>query len=343
MGDSLLLVQFLVKSSGIQLMLSQSNSERPDQDQPFPTFNQKSKTIANDYIQKLQFRHFILYNVIPFAGFIAAIVLLPWLPVSGVEIGLLLLMWFLSMIGMSLGLHRYFTHRAFKTSDTLRIILAILGCMSAQGPMISWVAVHRRHHECSDHIGDPHSPNPALIKEGPFATLRGLWHAHVGWLTDHEYPSPVYYAPELIRDKTISKINRYYAVWIVMGLLIPTVLGGMIHGSWLGAFQGFLWGGVVRMFVVDNAILSINSFSHIYGTRSFQTNDNSRNNPWVSILTFGESWQNNHHAFETSAALGLKWWQIDLGYWVIWILEKLGLIWEVNLPSTKVLDAKRIA
>jgi stearoyl-CoA desaturase (delta-9 desaturase) len=222
----------------------------------------------------------------------------------------------------------------------MRVILAILGCMAAQGPLISWVALHRRHHECSDHKGDPHSPNPELLGAGLFGQLRGLWHAHIGWLTNHEFPSPVYYAPELLRDKTISKINRYYAVWIGLGLLIPSVLGGILHGSWLGAFQGFLWGGAVRLFVVDNAILSINSFSHAYGTHPFNTNDNSRNNPWVAIPTWGESWQNNHHAFESSAAIGLKWWQIDLGYSLIWLLEKFGFVWDVNLPTAKMIEAK---
>ncbi|NES67185.1 MAG: acyl-CoA desaturase, partial [Okeania sp. SIO2D1] len=216
---------------------------------------QKSKTISNDYIKGLQKKHFLLYNVIPAIGTVIAIASLWWHPISSVEIGLLIGMWALSMVGMSIGLHRYFAHRAFKTSEPIRAILAILGCMGAQGPVVSWVAVHRRHHECSDLPGDPHSPN-LEEGEGILGTLLGLWHAHVGWLTNHEYPNPMFYAPELMRDKTISKINRYYMLWIVLGLLIPTILGAVIHGSWIGAVEGFLWGGLVRMFVVDNSILS---------------------------------------------------------------------------------------
>ena len=153
----------------------------------------------------------------------------------------------------------------------------------------------------------------------------------MGWLTHHEYPSPVYYAPELLRDRTITRINRHYLSWIGLGLLIPTAVGlGLIHGSWLGAFLGFLWGGLVRMFLVDNSVLSINSFSHVFGSYDFETDDHSRNNPWVALPTFGESWQNNHHAFASSAAIGLRWWQIDFGYWLIAGLSKLGVVWDVG-------------
>ncbi|NEP11788.1 MAG: acyl-CoA desaturase [Symploca sp. SIO2C1] len=303
---------------------------------------QKSKTISNQYIKASQTKHFLLYNVIPALGTVIAIASVWWYPISSVEIGLLIGMWALTMIGMSLGLHRYFAHCAFKTSQTMRVILAILGCMGAQGAVISWVAVHRRHHEYSDLSGDPHSPNPELLKEGILGKLRGLWHAHVGWLTNHEYPNPMYYAPELMRDKTISKINRNYLLWILLGLIIPTILGGIIHGSWIGAIEGFLWGGLVRMFVVDNCILSINSFSHAFGTHPFDSKDKSRNNIWVAIPTFGESWQNNHHTFESSAAIGLKWWQIDLGYCLIWVLEKLGLVWDVKLPTEKMIEARKL-
>jgi stearoyl-CoA desaturase (Delta-9 desaturase) len=216
-----------------------------------------------------------------------------------------------------------------KASQPMRIIFAILGSMAAQGALISWVAVHRRHHEYSDLPGDPHSPN--LHGKGFWGTIRGLWHSHIGWLIDHEYPNPTAYAPEVLRDKTISKVSRQYVTWIVLGLVIPTVIGGLLHGSLIGALQGFLWGGLVRLFLVDNIILSVNSLSHVYGTHPFETGDDSR-----------ESWQNNHHAFATSASIGLKWWQIDFGAWVVRILEKLGLVWDVNVPSANMMEAKRM-
>lgn len=300
----------------------------------------KSKTIANDYIKGLQRNHFIWYNILPFIGTIAALISLYWLPIGKIEVGLIVGMWALTMTGVSVGFHRHFTHQGFKTSQAMRVAFAILGSMAAQGALISWVAVHRRHHEYSDLPGDPHSPN--LHGEGFWGTLKGLWHSHIGWLIDHEYPNPSAYASELLRDKTIAKVSRQYVTWIVLGLAIPTVLGGLLHGSLIGALQGFLWGGMVRLFIVDNIILSVNSLSHVYGTHPFETGDLSRNNPWIAIPTFGESWQNNHHAFATSASIGLKWWQIDFGAWVVRILEKLGLIWDVNVPSENMMAAKRV-
>jgi stearoyl-CoA desaturase (delta-9 desaturase) len=302
----------------------------------------RAETIANDLIRRLQRRHFWVYNVVPFVGFVGALVSLRWLPIGAVEVSLLAGMWALSMTGMSLGLHRYFAHRAFETSRRGRAALAVLGCMAAQGPLVSWVSVHRRHHERSDKPGDPHSPNPDLLGEGRFPTLRGLWHAHVGWLTSHEYPNPVRYAPELLRDRTVGRITRHYELWVALGLLVPAVLGGLAHGSWLGALQGFLWGGLVRMVVVDHSVLSINSFSHAFGGHDFETDDHSRNNAWVALPTFGESWQNNHHAFASSAAIGLRWWQVDLGYWLIAALERLGLVWQVRRPTAAMMKAKRV-
>jgi len=302
--------------------------------------NQKTKVIINDYIKGLQYKHFWWYNFIPFLGTIVALISLWWLPIGPIEIGMLIVMWALTMTGVSVGFHRYYTHRSFKTHQVMRVIFAILGSIAGQGPLISWVAVHRRHHECSDLPGDPHSPN--LHGQGFLGTIKGLWHSHVGWLIDHDYPNPTYYAPELLRDQTISKISRFYLVWIVLGLAIPTVIGGLLHWSLIGALQGFLWGGIVRIFLVDNIILSVNSVSHVYGTHPYETGDQSKNNPWIAIPTFGESWQNNHHAFESSAAIGLKWWQVDFGYAVVWILAKLGLAWDVNLPTAKMMAGKKI-
>jgi stearoyl-CoA desaturase (delta-9 desaturase) len=302
--------------------------------------NTKTKTIHNDYIKSLQSQHFFWYNVLPFIGFVAAIISLWWFPVNAVDLGIFLGMYILMGIGISLGFHRYFTHRAFKTSEPMRVILAILGSMAAQGPLVSWVAVHRRHHECSDESGDPHSPN--LNGNGIIGTIKGLWHSHYGWLINHEYPNPAYYTPELLRDKNIAKINRQYVLWIILGLAIPTVLGAILKGSWVGGLQGFLWGGVVRIFIEGNFILSVNSVAHVYGTSPFKTGDQSRNNPWVAIPTLGESWQNNHHAFESSARIGLRWWEIDLGYWMIWVLEKLGLVWDVNIPTANMMAAKKV-
>lgn len=319
--------------------MSQQSLQAPPEP-PVEAPPRQPQTMTGRYIRSRQIRHFLLFNVAPFAGTVAAFTLLWWFPIGATEIALLVGMWALTMTGMTVGLHRYFAHRAFKTNRAVRGGLAILGCMAAQGPLISWVSVHRRHHEHSDEPGDPHSPNPALRGAGPWARLRGLWHAHVGWLIDHEYPNPGYYAPDLVRDKALLKINRYYGVWVGVGLLVPTVIGGLVGGSAWGALMGFLWGGPVRMFLVDNCILSINSFSHVFGARPFDAGDNSRNNAWVALPTFGESWQNNHHAFAFSAKIGLEWWQVDLGWWIVRGLEKAGLVWEVKRPTADLLQAK---
>lgn len=303
-------------------------------------FKGAPRTLGGRYIRQRQRRHFLLYNLTPFLGTVLAVALAPWLPPGVVELALLIGMWALAMVGMSVGLHRYFAHRAFKAGPRMRAVLAVLGCMTAQGPLVSWVAVHRRHHERSDLEGDPHSPN--LHGDGLRGLLHGLWHAHVGWLLTHEFPNPVYYATELVGDRTLMKINAAYGWWIALGLALPAALGGLAHGTPQGALAGLLWGGFVRMFIVDNCILSINSFSHAFGGQDYEAGDNSRNNAWVALPTFGESWQNNHHAFQSSARIGLNWWQLDLGWLIIRLLERLGLVSEVRLPTPAMLNARRL-
>jgi stearoyl-CoA desaturase (Delta-9 desaturase) len=303
-------------------------------------FKGAPRTLSGRYIRQRQLRHFLLYNLVPFLGTVLAIALIPWLPPGPIELALLVGMWALAMVGMSVGLHRYFGHRAFRTGPRMRAVLAVLGCMTAQGPLVSWVAVHRRHHERSDLEGDPHSPN--LHGGGMRGLLRGLWHAHVAWLVNHEFPNPVYYATDIVGDRTLMKINAAYGWWIALGLALPTALGFLLNGTAGGALMGLLWGGLVRMFVVDNCILSINSFSHAFGGQVYDAGDNSRNNAWVALPTFGESWQNNHHGFQFSARIGLAWWQLDLGWLVIRGLERCGLVTDVRLPTPAMLQAKRL-
>lgn len=298
------------------------------------------RTLGGRYIRERQLRHFLRYNVVPFLGTLLAIGLIPWLPPGAIELALLVGMWALAMVGMSVGLHRYFAHRAFRTGPRMRIVLAVLGCMTAQGPLVSWVAVHRRHHEYSDLEGDPHSPN--LHGSGLRGMLQGLWHAHVGWLVNHEFPNPVHYAADIVGDRRLMKINAAYGWWIALGLVLPAIVGGFWHGTISGVFLGLLWGGFVRMFIVDNCILSINSFSHAFGGQVYDAGDNSRNNAWVALPTFGESWQNNHHGFQFSARIGLAWWQLDLGWLIIRGLERCGLVWDVRVPTATMLRAKRL-
>jgi stearoyl-CoA desaturase (Delta-9 desaturase) len=297
-----------------------------------------SKTITSDYLKRLQLRHFLLYDVLPGIAFVLAIALLWVQPIGAMEISLLVFMWVLTGLGITVGFHRHFTHRSFQATTPVRVLLTILGSMAGQGPLVSWVALHRRHHEYSDRSEDPHSPN--LHGSGIWNQIRGLWHSHFTWMMAHEYPNIVHYAPDLLRDKAVMKANRLYTVWILLGLIIPALLGGLFSRTIQGAAEGLLWGGVVRMFLVGNTVWAINSFCHVFGTRPFKTNEYSANIALLGIPSLGECWHNNHHAFQSSAKFGLFWWQIDFGYWTIRILELLGLAWDVKFPSEKAIESR---
>ena len=276
--------------------------------------------------------------LIPLVGAIAAITLAIRFGIGFVEIGLLVLMYALTSIGITVGFHRYFSHCTFQTHQGMRIVLAILGSMACQGPIVYWVSNHRRHHQYSDEPGDTHSPY--FKGDRPLGKLAGLWHSHAGWTFDTDITNTFLFAKDLLRDRAISKVNQLYYFWMVLSLLIPTILGGTIVGNWSGALSGFLWGGCVRLLLTYHVTNSINSITHLYGRRPFDTREHSTNNSWLAIPTAGEAWHNNHHAFPNSAIFGLKWWQIDLGGWVIRILELLGLTWDVKVPTSTAIEAK---
>ena len=302
-------------------------------------------TIENDYLKRIQQRFAFATILIPSIASVLAIAFLGRSPIGAVQIGLLLGMYSLTMVGIIVGFHRYFSHNAFRTHIAIRIALAVLGCMAAQGPVIQWVSNHRRHHQYSDRPGDTHSPyiyNDEGQDEGQkFSKLRGFWYAHIGWMLKGEIINSALFAKDLIQDSTIAKINQLYFTWVMLGLAIPTVLGGILTASWLGAWQGFLWGGIVRIFLAHHGIWCVNSINHLYGSRPFNTGDRSTNNFWLAIPTFGGAWHHNHHAFPNSAKCGLQWWQIDLGYWTIRSLELLGLAWDVKRPTPEAIEAKR--
>jgi stearoyl-CoA desaturase (Delta-9 desaturase) len=239
------------------------------------------------------------------------------------------IMYLLTGLGVTIGLHRLLTHRSFKTSPALRGLFAVLGSAAIEGPVISWVADHRKHHAFSDKEGDPHSPH-VDHGVGWRGALRGLAHAHVGWLFIHtERGSRERYAPDLLADPVVSFVDRTFFVWAIGGLALAFALGGLIGGSWRAAFTGLLWGGAVRMLVLHHATYSINSLCHYFGRRSFTTGDHSRNLAWLALPTFGEAWHNNHHAFPTSASHGLGWRQPDVSAFVIRAMERTGLCWDV--------------
>jgi stearoyl-CoA desaturase (Delta-9 desaturase) len=240
-----------------------------------------------------------------------------------------LIMYAVTGLGVTVGFHRHLTHRAFATTRWVRGTLAVLGSAAIEGPVISWVADHRKHHAFSDQPGDPHSPH--VDHGGGFrGALRGLWHAHVGWLFIHTHRGArKRYTPDLLADPVVRFVDRTFLVWAIGGLVAAFGLGYALGGTLDAALTGLLWGGGVRMLVVHHVTYSINSLCHFFGRRRFPTGDESRNLAWLAPLTFGESWHNNHHAFPTSAAHGLRRWEVDPSAAVIRLLELLGLAWDV--------------
>lgn len=297
-------------------------------------------TVSSEYLSTIQKRVALATVLIPFLGSLVAIGLL-WSSgkIGLLEVGLLVVMYTLTMAGITVGFHRHFAHRAFTAKTSIRVILAILGSMAAQGPLIHWASNHRRHHIHSDQLGDPHSPH--LHEGGVLGHLRGFWHAHVGWLFTGEVTNSAQFCKDLLQDPVIFKINRLYLAWVGLGLAIPGILGGIISWTWMGAVNGALWGGLVRIFLCHHATWSINSITHIYGRAPYDTRDHSRNNAWLALPTLGEAWHNNHHAFPGSAIFGLERLQIDLGGWVVRALESTGLIWDVKVPSAQRIEAKK--
>ncbi len=261
--------------------------------------------------------------ILPFAGFVAAIVSLWGRGFDWVDGILLLGMYILTALGITVGYHRLFTHRAFDTNTTIQLLLAVLGSMAVEGPLLKWVAIHRRHHQYSDTREDPHSPHD---HGGGFkALVRGVWHAHMGWFFEPDSPSLPQYVKDLRQSGLLRRASQLFPLWAILGLLIPAALGGLLTGTWMGALSGLLWGGLARIFLVHHVTWSINSICHLWGRRPFQTDDQSRNNFVFGALGLGEGWHNNHHAFPTSARFGLRWWQVDLGYWFIRALALVGL------------------
>lgn len=231
------------------------------------------------------------------------------------ELIVMALLYVCTMLGITVGFHRLFAHRAFSASRAARLVLGILGSMSAQGSLNNWVSEHRVHHRFSDKEGDPHSPSrsgaPALH------LLRRTWHAHTGWMLA---PAPTKWhgnIADLFHDRIAWFVSRWYFAWVLLGLLIPALAALMVHGSWKSALTGVLWGGFVRIFLGHHATWSVNSLCHLVGRRPFRTNDDSRNNLFVAIVAMGEGWHNNHHAFPASARHGLRWWEVDLSYCII--------------------------
>jgi stearoyl-CoA desaturase (delta-9 desaturase) len=285
----------------------------------------------------------LLAVVVPFAATITAIVLLWNSLVTPLDLLIMVVMYLLTAVGITVGYHRLLTHRSFVTSKPVEYFFAILGSMAVQGPPLAWVADHRKHHAFTDVEGDPHSPHVGH-GEGVMAVLKGLWHAHTGWLFSEQGRADWQrYAPDLYEDRGMRIISRNFGWLVLASLAIPAAVGGLITGTWLGALTGFLWGGLVRIFFVHHVTWSVNSVCHFLGSRRFAIDDHSTNVFWLAIPSLGESWHHNHHAFPRSAAHGLKRYEIDPSAMIITAMEKVGLARNVVRISPERQAEKQVA
>ena len=248
--------------------------------------------------------------------------------VEAVDLIVLIVGYALTCVGITVGFHRLLTHRAFQTHPAVRYTLAILGTLAVEGSVIKWVSDHRKHHDFADEDGDPHTPHGG--GGGVLGAARGLWHAHLGWLfTTVGQADRRRYAADLLKDRGIRAVDAMEKPLILASLAIPFLLGLAVKGTLTGALLTLVWGGLLRIFLLHHATFSINSICHFFGRRRFDTSDESTNVGWLALVTFGESWHNNHHAFPTSAFHGLRRRELDPGGLLIRGLERLGLAWDV--------------
>ncbi len=278
---------------------------------------------------------------------VVAIIVLWNHAIGPLELSLMVGLYVITALGITLGFHRMFTHRAFEASRAFRAVVAVLGSMAVEGSVITWVADHRKHHAFTDIEGDPHSPH--LAGPGFLGAIKGLWHAHIGWLFETVGTAErERFAPDLVKDRALQVVDKLFFLWVALGLVIPFALGWLIGGGVGTALTALLWGGLVRVFLLHHVTWSINSVCHFFGRKRFDIDDESRNVFWLAPFSMGEAWHHNHHAFPTSAFHGLRFWErlADPTGLVIALLEKVGLVWNVvrvspdrqaakTLPSTR--------
>lgn len=277
----------------------------------------------------------LLAMILPFLGVLVAIALLWNRAVDAIDLVLLAGMYLVTGFGITVGFHRLFTHRSFAAPPAVERALAVAGSMAIEGPLAHGVADHRKHHAHTDVEGDPHSPHV-----GAGSGLRGLWHAHMGWiLKDGLRADPRRHAPDILEDPALARISRSFEWFVVLSLGLPAALGFVLHGFTLaGLATGLLWGGLVRVFLLHHVTWSINSVCHFAGARRFDVDDHSTNVFWLALPSLGEAWHHNHHAFPRSAAHGLRRWEraLDPSAWLIGLLRRVGLARNVvEIPAER--------
>lgn len=281
-----------------------------------------------------------IFLVVPFAALVAAIPVAWGWGLSGRDATIALVMYAVSGLGVTVGYHRYLTHRSFTARRPVRIALTIAGSLALQASAIQWVADHRRHHRFSDKDGDPHSP--WRYGTGFRALTKGFVYSHVGWLYDWEKTDEIKYAPELVADRDVNFLSRTFGYWVAVSLLLPPLVGGLWGWSWQAAVTAFFWGSLVRICLLHHVTFAINSVCHITGRRPFRTRDRSQNVWWLAILSFGESWHNFHHAEPTSARHGVRRFEIDTSAMLIKVMEKLRWISDVRWPDRATVARRRL-
>jgi stearoyl-CoA desaturase (delta-9 desaturase) len=259
--------------------------------------------------------------------------------IGWLDLGLGAGMYLVTGLGLSLGFHRLFSHRSFVPARWLKVTLAIAGTMGIEGSVTSWVSQHRRHHAFTDRAGDPHSPVP--VGPGLSHQLRGLWHAHAGWLFVPNEVNAERWSPELLDDPDIAFVSRTVVLWTVLSFLIPTVIGWVVIGTIWGALLAGLWAGVIRVALLHHVTWGTNSLCHTFGKQPYGDKDRSTNFAPLALLSFGDAWHNSHHAFPRSARHGVDAGQVDISAEVIRVFERMGWATEVHWPRRSVMDRRR--
>ncbi len=280
-------------------------------------------------------RSFVVFNTL--APLVGVIVAIGWLwggGVTALDLGLLVAGHVLTTLGITVGFHRQLAHQGFRSTRIVRAMFATLGTMAMQGPVLKWVAEHRRHHAYSDREGDPHSPH-LDPDAGPLALMRGLWWAHVGWMFAPVRTRPERWAPDLLGDPIIARIDRLYVPIAVGSLAAPVLIAWVVAGTGAGAVRGLVWGGLVRVFLQLHTTWSINSICHVFGDKGYVSHDEASNVWWLALPSLGEAWHNNHHAFPASIRHGLDRGQFDVSARLIELLGRIGWTWDLKGPSDR--------
>lgn len=293
----------------------------------------KNSMLFDKRMAKIQMLHFLILTCLPIP---LTIITFIWFPPTISNLIEFFILWFLTLSAVICGSHRFLSHKSYVPVKWFKQLLIILASMGGQGPPVVWAAFHRRHHQLTDKDGDPHTPTLSS------SNLKGIFHAGFSWMKKHEYPNLMVYVPDLVRDDEIMSVNRHYYRWVFLSMLIPALIEFAVTQKPIGLLTGFLWGWAVRSFVVSSTIGYVNSFNHLLGKREFKTRDNSRNHWWMTIITLGESFHNNHHAFPGSAHVGLKARNLDIGYGLIKCWEKLGWVSKVQVPTQQRIESKKI-